>query len=252
MRVLRLIVWILAVTFFTADSFACSLAPGYLQPSNYDLVRATEAIVVAQAVSYGISPEAKSEYGAQFRFRVLVILKGRLEKTELAIGGIDSYYGKSSDNDFRSARPGAFTGACNAYDYKVGGIFVLFLRKSDSGWVVSGPPFTRINEEVDSVNSPWVAVIQHYVRIGAIGNYEVEKGELRKLQETAKKNTGNAVYPSGLSEDIESYFQRPYPTRSYGDLIALYNSYGTIPCRQAGRWHRSEPRPGWWHRGPPD
>ena len=104
MRVLRLIVWILAATFFTADSFACSLAPGYLQPSNYDLVRATEAIVVAQAVSYGISPEAKSEYGAQFRFRVLVILKGRLEKTELAIGGIDSYYGSLQTTT--SALPG--------------------------------------------------------------------------------------------------------------------------------------------------
>jgi len=128
------------------------------------------------------------------------------------------------DNDFRSARPGAGTGACIAGDYQVGRMFLLFLKKSDTEWVVSGPPFARVNEEVDGPNSPWVTAVQHYIRIGALENYEAEKLELRKLHDTAIHKAGDPLYPSGLAEDIDRYFQTPYPTRSYADLVALYNA----------------------------
>ncbi len=143
------------------------------------------------------------------------------------IGGTDRYSGKSDEHDFTSPREGAFAGMCTAYDYRVGKIFVLLLRRVDSEWLPSGPPFTRINEEVDSINSPWVIAIRHYVKIAGLNDYEAEKLELKKLEEVALKNLDSPLYPLGLAHDIQRHFQTPYPTRSYTDLKALFDAAPT-------------------------
>ena len=68
--------------------------------------------------------------------------------------GTLEFAGRSAGETFEQARPGAFAGACIAYDYRLGGRYLLFLGKRPSaGWRVQGPPFTRVNEEVDGRDS---------------------------------------------------------------------------------------------------
>jgi len=201
---LRWILWIYALSLWSVNSMACTLPTGYIAPSNYDLVKSTEAIVIAQPTSFRRG--AQNEYGGEFRFRVIRTLKGTLSNAELLVGGTDLYSGKSDEHNFASPRPGAFTAECFAYDYRVRKLFVLFLKRTDSGWIVSGPPLTRINEEVDSVESPWVIAIEHYLKISSLKNYETEKVELKRLQEVALKNLDTPLYPLGLAQDIQRHF----------------------------------------------
>jgi hypothetical protein len=197
-------------------TFACSLQESYLRPSNYDLVKEADSIVLAEAVSFN------SKTG--FIFNILEVIKGDFTENFLIVDGGPDYLGRTDENDFSNVRRGAGTGACNAYDYRVAKKFLLFVNKTKSGWVVSGPPFSRINEEVDDVDSPWVVAVRHYVRISSLNNYEVEKNELNILKEYAEKGEDTKKYPEGLIKDVEAYFNSPYPTKSYQDLITLYNN----------------------------
>lgn len=222
MKVKIFIFMILLVSFslLPKSSNACSTVRGYIRPPNYDLVKHTDAIVIGEAVSY----QQGKDRDSQFTFKILDRLKGSFTEDVLINEGYNLYKGKSDDNDFSRARPGAYTGACNAYDYQVGKKYVLFLNEYENRWQISGPPFSRINEEVTSLESPWVVTVKHYVRISLIGNYEKEKEQLKKLSEITLKTDNIKEYPKGLVEDVSTYFKKPYPTKSYSDLLALYQS----------------------------
>lgn len=219
------LIFILYLNLFSIISSACSLADGYLPPSNYDLVKETGAILLAEAVAFNSTPvETLRGPSTTFTFKIIEVIKGGYTQDSLVHIGVNTYLGKSDGNNFGGARPGAGTGACNAYDYQVGKKFLLFVSQTKEGWSVAGPPFSRINEEVSDNNSPWVTAVRHYARISSLGNYEAEKVELKKLLANARGGKDVKKYPPGLISDIENYFKSPYPTRSYQDLITLFNN----------------------------
>lgn len=228
MKIIKLgiasLVFILLLNLFAIQLLACSFS-GML-PSNYDLVKGTGAILLAEAISFDVTTEAVGiqQLPTKFTFKILEVLKGDFTQDLLADGGTDRYLGRSDEQDFSRARPGAYTGACTAYDYQAGKQFLLFVNKSSAGWIVSGPPHSRINEEVIGSNAPWVTAVRHYIRISQLQNYEAEKAELMKLLENAKIGADPEKYPVGLVKDIENYFTLPYPTKPYSDLIAIYNN----------------------------
>ncbi|HEX7998545.1 MAG TPA: hypothetical protein VF528_09155 [Pyrinomonadaceae bacterium] len=228
------IIFVLFLNLFSILSFACSLTDGYLRPSNYDLVEEADAILLAEAISFDSTVGANEMPPLpKFTFKILEVIKGDFTQDLLEQGGVDTYLGKSDENDFSALRPGAGTGACNAYDYQVGKKFLLFVNKNKAGgWRISGAPFSRINEEVSNSDSPWVIAVRHYTRISSLNNYEAEKVELRKLQENAKRGDEAKKYPAGLVKDVEEYFKSPYPTKSYQDLIKLYNNFSNKERRQ--------------------
>jgi HEAT repeat protein len=207
------------------SSAACSLEDGYLLPSNYDLVKETQAILLAEAVSFDMTPRAsEGAFLPQFTFKILEVLKGDFAQDSLVHDGVDNYLGKSVEGNFNDLRRGAMTGACNAYDYQLGKKFLLFVNKTKDGWIISGPPFSRINEEVSNSDSPWVIAVRHYIRISSLNNYEAEKVALKRLQENARRGKATGKYPAGLVKDVERYFKSPYPTKSYQDLLTIYQS----------------------------
>ena len=101
----------------------CSLAPGYLMPSNYELVRDTPVIAL------GTVRRITSGRERSVVIDITEVLKGGIPTKTIEVEGGGPYLGPSKLNDFSSARPGAYTGGCLAYDYKRGTSFLLFLRK---------------------------------------------------------------------------------------------------------------------------
>ena len=72
-------------------------------------------------------------------------------------------------------------------------------------------------------DDPWIQVVRQYLHISTLRNYAKEKSALRSLRAKAAKGRDPARYPPGLVADIDQHFDNPYPTKSYDDLLAIYN-----------------------------
>src|SRR5260221_12498619 len=99
---------------------ACSLGPGYLMRSNFELVRDREAIVLAQSLRF----EKRPDGGSQVVLEVAKTIKGTVAEKTLSISGNSNWLGASDPVDFSRCRPGAGTGGCIAFDYKSGMTFL--------------------------------------------------------------------------------------------------------------------------------
>ena len=224
-RILLLMVAGLTWTALPTPTRACSVTPGYLMPSNFELVRDAEAIVLAKAVR-ALRQDDRVE---QFEFEVAKVLKGTLEQKTLTLPGNDRWLGPSEPGNFSKARPGAFRGACIAYDYNLHSQFILFLRRKDGMWLVSGPPFTRVNEEVSGTDAPWTQAVVHYARIAALKTADLQKQALRRLADEG----GNI---DGLVQDIDRHFHLPHGSKPFEDLKKMYDEAGDDGKRSAALW----------------
>ncbi|MEO8502545.1 MAG: hypothetical protein ABI609_01480 [Acidobacteriota bacterium] len=188
---------------------ACSLSGGALLPTNYELVQETETIVLARATDELALPDGS----AGTRFTVVETLRGRYPGTAITLQGGPPFAGASPENDFSNARPGAYSGACTAFDYRIGGLYVLFLDHSSGRWDLRRDAFSRINEEVARINSPWVMAVRAYAKVADMGSYERRKAALLRLE-----RNGDAA----LAADIARHFARPTPVKSASDLLQVY------------------------------
>lgn len=144
---------------------ACSLADGFIAPTNVELVKQAAAIVVAHADAYAPGRDLGT-----FTFTVTDVIKsgGLAKGAGLTLAGFDQYGGRSKPDDFSRARPGAYAGGCVAYDYRVGKSFLLLLRRDRGTWSTLGVPFARVNEEIDPKGEPWLDAVRAYVRVLAL------------------------------------------------------------------------------------
>lgn len=224
----RLIATVLALT-LSARGWCCSVSATYVWPSNYELVKGAEVIVLAKAVSFkrkGAFKEGKAAYGT-FEFKIPEVIKGSFSEKQIACEGdtVDRSWGKADDFGFDKGD----YGPCNSLDYKTGNYYVLMLEHWEthgtSRWIVHGPPFTRINVEVSGPDAPWTKAVREYARIASLNNYEAEKLALADLRN--KANQPGTDCPYALVEDINRHFKRPSTGKSFTDLKAIYESPGT-------------------------
>ncbi|APR86052.1 Hypothetical protein A7982_11401 [Minicystis rosea] len=219
---LRLVRWafaagLLLALLAPARARACSLSSDFLPPSNYELVRLAEQVVLARAVS------ATSQ---DVTFEVVETLRGSALRPKDAItlqGFVARYAGPSPVDDFSRARPGASAGACIAYDYRVGGQFLLLLRGSASKWATLGTPFARVNEEVTAPNDPWLAAVRHYARIAGLADPVKERAALEALRVAAEKHPSPSQ-PAALAADIERHARTPNVYKTFAELKAMYDA----------------------------
>jgi hypothetical protein len=216
-----------------APARACSMIAGWLRPTNYELVRGAEAIVLARSVE--LIP-GKEELPGVVRFAVEEVLAGDVRAGSLAVEGNLHFGGRTPENDFGTARPGAFAGGCVAYDYRLDRHYLLFLIQGEQGWQVGGAAFSRVNEEVDGSGSPWVQAVRLYRKTAALGDYEKEKAALRKLRTQATARTDPRRFPAALADDIDRHFRTPTDAKSAADLIALFNQAESAAVRRECLW----------------
>lgn len=225
---------VLALLASGAPARACSTAPGALYPTNYELVRGAEAIVLARSVRSAPSP--KSPGFALLTFEIEEVVAGDFRATSLTIDGADlePFAGRTPEDDFSAARPSA--AACQAEDYRLDRRYLLFLRQHSREWGISGPGFSRVNEEVDGPDSPWVQTVRRYLSVAALRNYDREKVALRQLRAQAAAGKEPKALAGALIADIDRHFRTPSDAKSGPDLVALFQTAPSDLVRLDALW----------------
>jgi hypothetical protein len=211
--ILLVVVCLILVARHPADS--CSVAPGYTVPSTFELVKAAEVIVLAHSESFS---------NGKFKFRTVKVLKGSQAGKSFEIKGYDQFQGRSPPNDLDHVRPGALAGSCIAFDYRVDHDYVLFCQRIDAGLSVSGPPFSRINEEVDGEASPWTRAVQRYCEVASLGDAESEYQALEDLLRQASSRSDPKNVPPAMAHGIEQYLGHPSSFMPWTKLKMMYDS----------------------------
>jgi hypothetical protein len=202
----------------------CSVIRGYRVPSDYDLVKSHDVIVLARSEDYE---------GGQFLFRIRKVLRGDYPNRRFRVEGHTGFKGRTAEDDLVRVRAGALSGSCTARDYRVGYDYVLFGDRTDGGLAIHGPPFSRINEEVDGEHSPWTQAIQRYAEIADLEDPEAEHAALQDLLETASKENDPIHCPPAMAPGLEEHFQFPSPYMPWIILEAMHGSASTPAGRSA-------------------
>jgi hypothetical protein len=216
-----------------APARGCSEATGTLLPTNYELVRRAEAVVLARAVRFSPSPE-HPEFG-KLTFEVEEVLAGDFRDASLTLdANLEAFAGRTPEDDFSAARPTA--AACIAEDYRLGGRYLLFLRRYSRRWGLSGPGFSRINEEVNGPDSPWVQAVRRYLSVAALHDYERENVALRRLRARAAAGGEAKALAGALVADIDRHFRTPSDAKSGADLVELFRKAPSERVRLDALW----------------
>lgn len=151
-------------------------APGY--HTNEQLVGEAETIVIVTAISGTLEHfgnpnwpsiemtqfHDRSGPGPQVTFELIRTLKGSPPPARFTLVGSLKYFGPNKElAPYRLARPGAQTGMCFAYDYKLGGTFLLLLRGGTPYWSAVRPT----NEEISGERDRWLRWVEARIKSGA-------------------------------------------------------------------------------------
>ena len=152
----------------------CSIAvdAAHPRPTPQSLVRDGDAIVVATAVrtirradrSHGFPPlppdafDVDEFWNGTMEMRVDETIKGGPNPLALTLTGrlVDTDDFNRGAVPYGGARPGAQTGACFAYEYRTGGSYLLFLKRSRGGLTPYWAPLQPVNEQLHDGADPWL------------------------------------------------------------------------------------------------
>jgi hypothetical protein len=157
---------ILAAVLFSARAASpCSVVGGI--PSPGELVRTADAIIRATAVGYDGSSEEKYDEDflphTRIRFNVHEALRGTISSDAIVLRGF--LVNKDDFNDGpvprTFVRSAGRSGNCFADDYRRGGQFLLFLRRTNAGvYTVRWSPLAPLNEQLGGDDDPWLAWVR--------------------------------------------------------------------------------------------
>ncbi|MEM1396881.1 MAG: hypothetical protein AAGH38_05475, partial [Pseudomonadota bacterium] len=193
--IVRILIIAAGVALYSKSSLSCSLTAGAFIQSNFEMIDAADAIVVAKAVR-----KKKGEYSDIIFFDVKEVIKG--EPTRI-VTDQSGHFGKpipSDPTNILFANPEAFAGPCNRMTYRKGDQYVLMLDNSnEQGFIVSGDPFSRINEDYFGPDSLWRRAIDTYLRIQRNEDRMNQLVEMRELVERgSEKDAGHLERQLGV------------------------------------------------------
>src|SRR5688572_23473888 len=97
---------------------SCSPVMGYIRPTNFELVKGADRIVLARADSFEKKAKGRKDSSSgMFKFTVLEALKGNFSEASLTIEGDDYIRPWGEPEDFSYTKPDH--GPCNPTDYRV-------------------------------------------------------------------------------------------------------------------------------------
>ncbi len=230
------------VALLSADpSPACSMAWTYLKPTNYELVRLADAVVLGRVAMFRSVATRWGERSV-VRFQVIDVIKGPFPENRVDLQGDDRFEGGGDPLDFTWARPGAMTGGCQARDYRLDGLFVLLLQKlpKESSqalgvtWSILPYSFARSNEDVASPRAPWAEAVRRYAEIQDPHGSAAERSALLELRRLASAEPETSRFPRGLATDIDRHFATPTNQKSAKQLLDLFRQPEASRKQQEG------------------
>lgn len=159
---------------------ACSVIQGYRTPTNFELIRKADLVVLARVKS-GPSGESLRDADwddAKVALEPIRAIKGVVPAEPLALRGYVSAGGRkftAHPTPLNRAHPSSFAGACTRQEYAVGALLVAVFKKTDKGYVQESSPFARSAEDVEGENGTWVRAADAYARA-----LELPAGERRE------------------------------------------------------------------------
>ncbi|KSB90339.1 hypothetical protein AS593_22640 [Caulobacter vibrioides] len=215
---------------------ACSPLPGYVRPSNFELVQIADAVVVATPLSAPPVDEDDNPFEAPMRLRVTESLKGDLageiEARGLRLGATR----RSDPKDIFFSHPEGHMGPCNRMTLAKGGSYLLFLGRRGEHLGVLGFPFSRVNEDYAGPDSAWSRVVRTYLDIQREPDGMVELARLEALKAQLEAKPGRTRYDAMLAADIGAHLGSVSPWKPTGYLLAARDDL------KAGRPPRYAPR----------
>ena len=213
----RLITLAVSALILTSPAMACSLTPGTFIRSNFELIDAADAIVVARAVR-----GSKSERWGDIVFEVEETLKGSPTAEVIDRGGRFGDTIASDPNDILSANAEAFHGGCNRSTYKRGNLYVLMLGEFDEGgFIVAGDAFSRLSEDDFGPDSMWRRAIATYLEIQNNPDRLAQISALEDLLKRGSVETASA-FEQQIAIDAAYHLQSIHPDKPTEWLLARY------------------------------
>lgn len=217
---IRIFVFSAIVSLCGPGASACSLIPGAFLQSNFELIDASDAIVVATAVR---SKKGEDSFSKSVVFKVNEVLKGSPSKQ---VNDLRARFGKptpSNPHDFLSANPEAYMGPCVRMTYRKGDRYVLMLRNDpENGFIVWGDAFSRINEDDFGPNSIWRRAIGIYINIQQNPDRMEQIGELEKLVDRGLRE-GATEFEQQLGLDALNHLLNIHPDKPTEWLLDRYD-----------------------------
>lgn len=167
----------LALLAFASPSNACSVVDDYRVPTNLELVRKTELIVLAKVRS-GTPMGDGSPGTMQITIEAISALKGIAPESPIDLEGLaiapDRFAVLSNPYEFQSAHPLSYIGGCIRYMFPLGTTALFFLEKRDGKWGPNFAAFSRWAEDAPGLDSPWPKLVSLYVRASKLPENEAK------------------------------------------------------------------------------
>jgi hypothetical protein len=169
---LPIMVLVVASLLLTAEhAFACTvrrITTGVGIP--LEMVAQSDLIVRVTALDYAAPPananlRTSGVPDSKVRFRIEEIVKGSYSTKEIVLSGYlsgsDDWNDRPVPYDF--VRPGGRSGSCFANTYRVGGQFLLVLKRNLTDLTVNWYALGPVNEQLRSENDPWLLWVRQQV-----------------------------------------------------------------------------------------
>jgi hypothetical protein len=198
----------------SAPANACSLAAGYKEPTNYELVKKADIVLVGKVVKYA----EKEEIGPHKIFITPTLrLKGvELPKAVYIHGMLDGdivtdgpkkWKIQSKDSqplDIWRSHPEGSMGGCSRSTFKKGNQLLLFFSKKGDKLEWIDPPFGRGAEDVSGPDALWVRAVKIYAKASLLPEKQ-QRAELSRQMAIYRegKVTGRSHENELLADDIE-------------------------------------------------
>lgn len=197
----------LAAALYAVPAAACSVVAGYRAPTNLELARQADAIVIGQVIG-GVDPGVTE---GQITVHPLAAIKGLLPGQDFALRGMMLGGGEPSDPlQLSEPHPEALAGACIRRTFQHGATVVFFLDRKDGEWVPAGGPFSRWAEDVSGDDAPWVELARFYARVGPLD--EAQRTALLEAERDALLARTDEPAAQAIAADLDRSLAAPPPS----------------------------------------
>jgi hypothetical protein len=231
MQSIRTVVLALVLMLAPVAAQACSPVPGYIRPSNFELVQIADAIVVARPIS-----ERGGAIESRVRFRVEQVLKGQAAP-EIEVPWFRLGRAFPSDPGVLAfSHPEGHAGSCNRTTLSTKASYILFLAKTADGYAQLGFPFSRVSEDYAGEGALWTRTIRTYLKIQSAAAPMAQLAELDALRAAIAAQPSRTRDEAALAQDIADHLGSISPWKPTEFLMEAYAGHA------AGRPPRYPPR----------
>lgn len=205
----RMIAALIACVCMLQPANACSLWPGAFIQSNFEMIDASDAIVVARAAR-----KLPGRYQSdKIVFEVETVLKGSPAHEVVDVSARFGQPTPSDPKDILKPNSEALRGGCDRSVYRRGDRYVLMLREdSEEGLVVGGDAFSRINEDDFGPDSMWRRAINIYLSIQKNPDRMAQIADVEELIRKGRSESASE-FDKQLATDALQHLRNIHPDK---------------------------------------